>query len=91
MNSNTHKNLKIKHRLLGIYSTISGNTSRTGELLAQKSKAKMATTYVPKGGPKLASIISNTSMSPTISCSSLTANMTLEDLNSLDTQIIKKI
>ena len=88
---NTHKNLGIVHKLLGIHFKINGDTSQTGKLLTKKAKSKMANTNLPKGGPKQASTISNVYLSTTASYSALTANLTPEDTNSLDVQLINKI
>ena len=88
---NSHKNLGIVHKLLGIHFKINGDTSHTGKLLTKKSKSKMTNTNLPKGGPKQASTISNVYLSTTASYSALTANLTPEDTNSLDVQLINKI
>ena len=50
----------------------------------------MVNTGLPNGGPKQAPIISNVFLSPTISYSPLTANLTPKDTNSLDIQLINK-
>ena len=79
------------HKLLGIHFSMDGNTSKTGRLLTKKAKMKLANTELPPdGGPKQVTTVSNVFLSPTTSYSSLTANITPEDTNSLDVLLINK-
>ena len=88
---NDQKEKEIIHRLLGIFFNNNGDSSQTGKVLVNKAKEKMANGRIPKGGPSLAALITNTYYVPTINWSPIMARINPKELNKLDSQLTRTI